>query len=411
MSRQSGDGSSAVGLHVRRPSQLPMAMKVSSHSPELSDSASGLSANAPSLRSRVSSAGLRVQTPSERPLLQPSERSPASSVFSLDQPGEQKVHVSVKDMDFELVAPTVPRSPLAASSADSLLVPSANTDTRSSIDMRASKLGLRRPQAEKPIGGERVAKGTDAADAEAHRQRESRWISVLSSTSPSQARKTKRVRKLVLEGVPASVRYRVWAHLIDSKAKRMDGLYATLERRGKVAQSPNIEQDAQAIFHDQPLLDHSLVNILQAYLTMVPDVQYSKGLAMIAGQILLQSPEEDAFWTFVTMMDSHIRPYFSLQPVLLEIDSSLFSKALESNDAALAQRILVEMAIPPICICRPWYVWRRTYFIPSLMIGCPGLHLYTRMRFLRTFFFECGTCSYSKVRRRVIERVSVTKRL
>lgn len=348
MSRQSVDSGSAGGLSMRHPS---VAMKVSSHSPDVSDS--GLSANGRSLRSRASSVGLRVQTPSERPLLQPSERSPASSVLSFDPLGEPKMHVSVKDMDFELV--TVSRSPLAMSSADSLLIPGGNTDVRSSIDVRTSSLSLRPVLAESPIGGELVAKVTDAAAAEAHRQRESRWISVLSSTAPSQARKTRRIRKLVLEGVPASVRYRVWAHLTDSKAKRIDGLYATLGRRGEVVQSSNIQQDAHAIFQDEPLLDRSLVDIMQAYLNMVPDVQYSKGLAMIAGQLVLQSPEEDAFWTFVTMMDSHIRPYFSPQPVLLEIDSSLFSKALESNDPALAQRILVEMAIPPICICRPWY--------------------------------------------------------
>ncbi|TFY54610.1 hypothetical protein EVJ58_g8759 [Rhodofomes roseus] len=327
-------------------------MKVSSPSPDVSESASGVSARAPSLRSTVSSSGLRVQTPSERTLLQPSERSPASSTFSFDPPGEQKVHVSVKDMDFELVAPAVPRSPLATSSADSLLVPPANADAKSVID--ASPLSLRRPSTD-TFGGDRVAKVTDAAEIEAHRQREQRWIAALSSTTPSQARKTKRMRKLVHEGVPASVRYRVWALLTDSKAKRMEGLYARLGQRERIASISSIEQDAQHIFHDQPLLDHSLVNVLQAYLTMVPDVQYTKGLAMVAGQLLLQSPEEDAFWTFVTMMDSHIRPYFSPQPVLLEIDSSLFAKALESNDAALAQRILVEMAIPPICICRPWY--------------------------------------------------------
>ncbi|KAH9828948.1 RabGAP/TBC [Rhodofomes roseus] len=255
-------------------------------------------------------------------------------------------------MDFELVAPAVPRSPLATSSADSLLVPPANADAKSVID--ASPLSLRRPSTD-TFGGDRVAKVTDAAEIEAHRQREQRWIAALSSTTPSQARKTKRMRKLVHEGVPASVRYRVWALLTDSKAKRMEGLYARLGQRERIAYISSIEQDAQHIFHDQPLLDHSLVNVLQAYLTMVPDVQYTKGLAMVAGQLLLQSPEEDAFWTFVTMMDSHIRPYFSPQPVLLEIDSSLFAKALESNDAALAQRILVEMAIPPICICRPWY--------------------------------------------------------
>ncbi|KZT68515.1 RabGAP/TBC [Daedalea quercina L-15889] len=368
-------------------------MKVCSPSPDPSES--GLSVNAPSLRSKASS-GLRVQTLGERPLLPSNERSPASSVFSFDNPTEQKVHVSVKDMDFELVAPSGPRSPVATSSADSLLIPGANVDAKSD----ASSLSLKRPLTAKSGGGDKVPKVTDAAEVEAHRQRELRWISALSSTTPSQARKTKRIRKLVLEGVPASVRYRVWAHLTDSEAKRMKGLYAQLDQRERVAAIANIEQDAQRIFRDQPLLDQSLVNVLQAYLTMVPDVQYTKGLAMIAGQLVLQSPEEDAFWTFVTLMDSHIRPYFSPQQALLEIDSSLFSKALESNDAALAHRIFDEMAITPIYICRPWFTALfAEAFPPDFLLRVWDVFLFEGVAFL----FRVGLAIISSCRQSLMQ--------
>jgi hypothetical protein len=78
------------------------------------------------------------------------------------------------------------------------------------------------------------------------------------------------------------------------------------------------------------------------------------GLTFIAGQLLLQSPEEDAFWIFVSLMDSHLRPYFSSNAVQLDIDASLFAKAVETVDPSIAKKLFVDMAIPPIRVCRPW---------------------------------------------------------
>ena len=45
-------------------------------------------------------------------------------------------------------------------------------------------------------------------DIEAHRQRETKWVALLGATKPADARKNKKVRKLLQEGVPASVRYK-----------------------------------------------------------------------------------------------------------------------------------------------------------------------------------------------------------
>ena len=80
------------------------------------------------------------------------------------------------------------------------------------------------------------------------------------------------------------------------------------------------------------------------------------GLALVAAQLLLQSPEEDAFWTFVSLMDSHLRPYFSNSNIQLEVDASLFAKALETNDSASAKKVFGDMAISPVVVCRAWLV-------------------------------------------------------
>ena len=85
-------------------------------------------------------------------------------------------------------------------------------------------------------------------------------------------------------------------------------------------------------------------------------IVFPTGLTLIVGQLLLLAPEEDAFWIFVSIMDTHIRPYFSTVTTQMEVDSALFSRALESNDNQVAKKILVDMGITPPTICQPWYV-------------------------------------------------------
>lgn len=102
-------------------------------------------------------------------------------------------------------------------------------------------------------------------------------MSTMSAVPPAQARKNKKIRRLVLEGVPSSVRYLVWSHLTDSKAKRIPGVYGQIGKRGRIAASEIIERDASRCFPDQPHLRDPkgpLVGLLQTYLTMVPDVEY-----------------------------------------------------------------------------------------------------------------------------------------
>ncbi|KAI0294144.1 hypothetical protein BC826DRAFT_1185792 [Russula brevipes] len=147
--------------------------------------------------------------------------------------------VQVKNTDFELLRPNPARPRLSEDSS------SANGKS-SGIEGRLSFL---RVACRRPDIGRRI-RHTFAC-------RPSRHIatSAMSLTPSSHARKSKKTRKLLQEGLPRRVRYQVWAHLTDSRAKRTEGLYVRL------------------------------------------------GLAFIAGQLLLQSPEEDAFWIFISLMD------------------------------------------------------------------------------------------------------------
>ena len=122
---------------------------------------------------------------------------------------------------------------------------------------------------------------TDSGSSmDAHRNRENKWMSLMSSSPASQARKSKKVRKLIVDGVPSSVRYLVWSYLTDGKARCVPGVYAQLCSRGRVPSSADIDRDIKSCFQDQPHLQGTqcpVLLLLQAYLNMVPDILYTKG--------------------------------------------------------------------------------------------------------------------------------------
>ncbi len=366
--------------------------------PPLSVSVSGSSlARSTSLRSKISFSALR-------------SRSLRDDRQYQDDGLREGETVQVMDTDFELVRPAISRprvsedssangkssgsegrpSFLRIDSPATSLTSGGASDTRSPISPSA-------PTVPPPGATKAATSATPTTAVEVHRALELKWIAAMAATPSADARKNKKIRRLLQEGVPASVRYQVWAHLADSRAKRIEGLYAQLGERERVPAFADIQRDARDCFVGDTRLgrpDGPLVSLLQSYLTMVPDIQYCKGawrsvryvsvpvadlyagLAFIAGQLLLQSPEEDAFWIFISLMDTHLRPYFSSNSVQLDIDASLFAKAMESIHPPIAKRLFVDMGIAPIRVCRPWSaaalrapvcVW-----VPDVLLLLPG---------------------------------------
>ncbi|KAF5376822.1 hypothetical protein D9757_008893 [Collybiopsis confluens] len=291
--------------------------------------------------------------------------------------------MQVKDMDFELVRPNFPISE-GRSSEDSGfpgLGRKSESGAAEVVHLRSdspaisissgisgtSRVATGIPSDSAAFRSKASSKASDSeASMDAHRQREQKWMTLISTVPAAQTAKNKKVRKLLGEGVPSSVRYLVWAHLTNAKSKGVAGVYSQLSKRVRVAAFADMERDVKRCFGEHPHLQSTegpLISLLQGYLTMVPDVQYSTGLTLIAGHTLLLAPEEDGFWIFVSMMDSALRPYFSRNSTQMEVDAALFSRALEANDADTAKKVLIDMSMNPAHICYPWFT---TLFVGSL---------------------------------------------
>ncbi|KAJ7043133.1 rab-GTPase-TBC domain-containing protein [Mycena alexandri] len=254
---------------------------------------------------------------------------------------------------------------------------------------------------------------------DAHRQRELKWVSLMGAVPPAQARKNKKVKKLLMDGsVPSSVRFLVWSYLTDGKAKAIPGVYVQLGKRPRGPALAGVERDIQRSSPDHPHMQSnraSLLSVLHAYLSMVPDIEYSigrssssflfspLGLTLISGHLLALSPEEDAFWIFVSIMDSYLRPYFSSNTTQIEVDAALFSRALEANDAQVAKKVLLDLSINPAELCRPWF---STLFVDALPLDYLNrvwdLFLFEGIPFL----FRVGLALFHCCRRQVLEAIN-----
>lgn len=258
-----------------------------------------------SLRSKLSMSALRAKGSTGRPSRDGGEpRLPSPSAPG--NPHDEEDRVQVKDMEFELVRPVLNTSGLRNSEdnfGSQVLSPEAES-IRSGMDGKTSRRTespafsppmshARSPNLKAAsvdsLANFRTASAIQIASIEAHRMREQKWMSLVSSTPSSQARKSKKVKKLIIEGVPSSVRGKVWGLVTDSKARRMEGLFAQLVKKAPMQIIPLVEQDVDRCFPDHPHLrdpQGSLAHILFAYTAMVPDIRYRTGMTFAIASCL-----------------------------------------------------------------------------------------------------------------------------
>jgi hypothetical protein len=234
-----------------------------------------------SLRNKMSLPALRTKS-----VAGPSRQEEGSSHVPADgrqQNGDLKT-VQVKSTDFELIRPIVSQNSPVYTSDDSPRDGPQTVDYGllrvNSPSQSITSTDLRSPSSVSEFTFPRPPRPNEVNSIEAHRQRELKWMSLMSTVPSSQARKNKKIKRLLFEGVPSSVRYMVWAHLTDSKAKSVQGLYSQLANRGKPLASGEMEMDVRTFFRGQPQLHGAqgpVVSLLRAYLAMAPDLRYQPG--------------------------------------------------------------------------------------------------------------------------------------
>ncbi|GAA5947403.1 hypothetical protein JCM3775_000861 [Rhodotorula graminis] len=193
-----------------------------------------------------------------------------------------------------------------------------------------------------------------------YRKKEAQWVAALGSMSPTQVRKSKKMRALVQAGgVPSSVRGKVWAFLAEGSVEKRQGVYQSLCKVASPAVPPLVEEDLSATL-DHPQFAYGsagrsdIFQVLQAFAHFLP-LDYYPGLGSVVGLLLSQMPAEDAFWTLVALVQDYgLRQYFPSAQDELRLETLAFEFLLEAMEPKLARR-LRELSVPPSDYLAVWH--------------------------------------------------------
>jgi hypothetical protein len=97
-------------------------------------------------------------------------------------------------------------------------------------------------------------------------------------------------------------------------------------------------------------------DILVAYANHNPSLGYCQGMSYVAGMLLVTFDNvEDAFWTFLTLMDQHMRGSYDARVSGMIKDGKIFERLLAERMPSLAAH-LERHAISSLLYITPWFM-------------------------------------------------------
>ncbi|RKP10628.1 rab-GTPase-TBC domain-containing protein, partial [Thamnocephalis sphaerospora] len=199
---------------------------------------------------------------------------------------------------------------------------------------------------------------------------EAKWAAIMNKFQPSSIRKSKKVRRLIKQGIPDSIRGTVWMYLANVDKYRKPGVYAELQDREHLEIHETIERDIQRCYPNHVFFAEAqgegqatLHNVLKAYAHYNPAVGYCQGMGRLVGLMLMQLSEEDAFWLLVATIDQHLNGYYSPNLGRLRVDATVFEHLLASHSPALAKH-LSDNGVVPLMYVTQWFLTLFTMALP-----------------------------------------------
>ncbi|KAK4048213.1 hypothetical protein OIV83_004918 [Microbotryomycetes sp. JL201] len=167
------------------------------------------------------------------------------------------------------------------------------------------------PPRRRPIRPISVVPPLNEDEAEDYRANETQWIKILSSKALSgeAIRSNKKLRTLATQGLPSSVRARVWARLVETDNFVVPGLYQSLCEQESTSLDDRIDRDVLDISADYPRIANDdstraeLAAVVKAIVRMDQEIRYSTALVFFAGVFLSQfGIGEPTFWTCIAVL-------------------------------------------------------------------------------------------------------------
>ncbi|CAO3675133.1 unnamed protein product [Umbelopsis ramanniana] len=203
-----------------------------------------------------------------------------------------------------------------------------------------------------------------------YRERELKWLSVVSKMDVGTVEKDNKLKKLVRSGIPASIRAKSWQFLSRSREYQKPGLYKTLLQGAKSSVHDVIEQDVARCYPNHVHFmrrdgegQNDLRQVLTAYAQYNPDLGYCQGMHCLAGCMLMQMPAEDAFWLLVATVDRYLKGYFDPSLSQIRIDTVVIGELLREHQPKLA-RHLEANGVTPIMYIPSWFLTAFTLSLP-----------------------------------------------
>ncbi|XP_076845210.1 TBC1 domain family member 10A [Brachyhypopomus gauderio] len=247
------------------------------------------------------------------------------------------------------------------------------------------------------IGGAQKYSAESAQDVppEVLRQREVKWLDMLSHWDKWINKRFNKVRLRCQKGIPPSLRGRAWLYLSGGKVKRERNSEKFKEldnMEGDPKWMDVIERDLhrQFPFHEmfvsrQGHGQQDLFRVLKAYTLYRPDEGYCQAQAPIAAVLLMHMPAEDAFWGLVQICEKYLPGYYSAGLEAIQLDGEILN-ALLRRVCPVAYRHLDKHKIEPILYMTEWFMCAFSRTLPWAsvlrvwdMFFCDGVKIIFRV--------------------------------
>ncbi|XP_064875783.1 mucin-2 isoform X2 [Oncorhynchus nerka] len=214
--------------------------------------------------------------------------------------------------------------------------------------------------------------GSEGPSPELVRQREAKWINIISQWDRVLQKNSSKVKEQCQKGIPASLRAKCWPLLCGAtdRMRHNKDLYQTLDSRPALQSWVDVierDLDRQFPFHEMFLSrdghgQRGLFRVLKAFTQLKPEEGYCQAQGPVAAVLLMNMPTE-AFWCLVQISEQYLPGYYSplLEGVLF--DAAMLTRVLKRTCPA-AHKHLQRHGVEPLMFATDWLMCLFTRHLP-----------------------------------------------